>query len=212
MEFEELQIGYQYGMHRIYEMVVNCCGLATKVLTKRGRIDARDVRIGDEIMGPSGWRDVVYTEVQKPSRVRRLKFDEFATETICTENHKWRCLRDGEMQWVETKDLIPGDLIFAGGRYDNFLKSPAKIEWNKEKVWEETRPNIRNRLLEINAPSEMTVELAELMGILAGDGSTGVRLASNTISVYIHESLIDYKKHVGDLFYKVLIHNLFLFY
>jgi stage V sporulation protein R len=203
MEYEQLQRGYELGMHKIYEMVVNCCDLSTKVTTKRGRMDAGNVLVGDEIMGPNGWRNVVAVEKQKPSKVHKLKFKELCSDVVCTPNHKWKCLREGEMKWVKTEDIKVNDVIFAGSKYENNLNSPAVIEWDKNRVLSETRSNVRNRLIEIYPPSKMTLELAELMGVIAGDGSTGVRLSNNSVTVYVHESLDNYKQHISSLFEKV---------
>ena len=203
MEYEELQRGYEFGGHKIYEMVVNCCELATSILTQDGRKRADEVLVGDKVMGPSGWRDVVAVKRQKPSQVMEITCEELGNKIVCTPNHKWKCVRNGKSVWVETKDIKSGDVIQAGSEYGYFLNKPAKIEWSPDKIISETRKNVRNRLLEINPPKNMTLELAELMGMLAGDGSVGVRLASQILSVCVHKPLVEYQKRIADLFYKV---------
>lgn len=203
MEYEELQRGYEYGMHKIFEMVINCCELATKVLTKTGSKTAGEVQVGDWVMGRNGWRKVVAIKKQVKSHVMRITCDELGTKTICTPNHKWLCIRNGEEVWVETKDIIPGDSIQAGSEYKHFLKKPAQIKWSPDRVLEETRTNVRNRLLPINPPEYMTLELAELMGALSGDGSVGVRLASQLLAIAVHKPQIDYQNHLKSLFSKV---------
>lgn len=203
MEYEELQRGYEYGMHRIYELVVNCCGLATKVLTKRGRLNACDVIAGDSILGPSGWRDVVLVKKQPKATVHELIFNELGLKTVCTPNHKWKVVRSCKAEWVKTSDLKSGDLVLAGSDYSSNINRSVILDWSKDKVLSETRSNVRNRLLPIDPPKHMTLELAELMGILTGDGSVGTRLDLNTISVCVHKPLVDYKNHILNLFEKV---------
>jgi len=54
MEYEELQRGYQYGMHRIYEMVINCLAPDTQILTNKGSKNAGEIKSGDIVMGARG--------------------------------------------------------------------------------------------------------------------------------------------------------------
>lgn len=203
MQYEELQRGYEYNQHRIYELVVNCCGFATKVLTDCGSKKVSDVVIGDKVMGTTGWRNVIAVKKQPPSSVYKLKFNDLAGETICTPNHKWLCVRDGQAVWVKAEHMVDGEVVLAGTEYNNYLMKSASLNWSFDKVLESTRPNIRNRLLPICPPKNMTIELAELMGIFTGDGTCGVRLASNIIAVPVHKPLIKYKNHVFNLITKV---------
>ena len=69
MEYEELQRGYMHGMHKIYEMVINCCSLDTRILTKRGTILAKDVIAGDIVYGRKGARKVALVKKQKSSQI-----------------------------------------------------------------------------------------------------------------------------------------------
>lgn len=202
MEYEELQRGYEYGMHKIYEMVINCCELATSILTQDGKKRADEVLVGDRVMGPNGWRDVVAVKRQKASSVMEIACDELGNKIICTPNHKWKCVRNGSSVWVETKDIKAGDVIQAGSQYGYFLGKPAKLEWTHERIVSETRENVKSRLIPITPPSKMTVELAELMGVIAGDGSVGVRLASQILNVSVHKPLGDYKDYIANLFFK----------
>ena len=204
MEYEELQQGYMHGMHRIYEMVVNCCFSATQVVTKEcGSKQIKDVVAGEHVLSGQGWRKVLLVKKQNKSRTMRLNIDEFFPATICTNNHKWKCLRGGFPKWVKTKDIVPGDVIMAGGRYEDFLGNPSSISWSPEKVIGETANNIKHRLKMISPPSKMTLELAELLGIASGDGSVGTQRMSNMICVCVHKPLEDYKSRVMNLFEKV---------
>lgn len=203
MEYEELQRGYEFGMHKIYEMVINCCEFATSILTDSGKKRADEVLVGDRVMGPSGWRDVVAVKRQKRSFVMEVACEELGNKIVCTPNHKWKCVRNGNSVWVETKDIQVGDVIQAGSKYDYFLDKPAEIKWSSDKIISETRENVKGRLIPITPPFKMTVELAELMGVITGDGSVGVRLASQILNVSIHRPLVEYKDHIANLFFKV---------
>ena len=63
----------------------------------------------------------VAVKKQSASKVIEITCDELSLKTICTPNHKWKCVRDGEAVWVETSDLKVGDVIQAGGKYENYL-------------------------------------------------------------------------------------------
>ena len=205
MEYEEMQRGYMHGMHKIYEMVVNCCFSATQVVTKQfGSKPIKDVVVGEDVLSANGWRKVVLLKKQKESKTLRINLNEIYNKTICTPNHKWKCLRNGFPEWVEAKDIVAGDMIMAGGNYQDFLGKPAILNWNSNKVTKETAKNIQHRLKPIFPKSEMTVHLAELLGVITGDGTLGTKRSSNNILVAIHKPLEDYKKHVANLFEKSL--------
>jgi stage V sporulation protein R len=121
----------------------------------------------------------------------------------CTAHHKWMVLNGVGGEWKETTSISSGDKILAGGEYEQFLNVPAKIVWSKYKVFEETLSNVRNRLKEIDPPKEMTLELAELLGICAGDGSQGVSGAENAIAVASNTKHNDYVNHISNLMLKV---------
>lgn len=204
MEYEELQRGYEIGAHKIYEMVINCCFSATQVLTmESGSKAIKDVKVGEHVLSRGGWRKIIFVKEQDKSKTLELVLNEFYPKTICTPNHKWKCLRFGSPVWVETKDIVAGDVVMAGGNYSDFLNKAARINWTSDKVINETAKNVRNRLQKINPPDKMTIELAEILGVITGDGSTGVQRASNIISVCIHKPLEDYKRHIANLIYKV---------
>lgn len=49
MEYEELQRGYEFGNHKIYEMVINCLHPDTPVITSNGTKQASHVKVGDTV-------------------------------------------------------------------------------------------------------------------------------------------------------------------
>lgn len=205
MEYEELQRGYEYGMHRIYEMVVNCCESGTHTITDQGTKTIGELRVGDKVFSRNGIRTVVAVKKQQKSKVMKIHLNEHASPVTCTPNHKWLVLRSIEPEWVETKNLLSGDIVLAGSKYENFLNYAPKIEWNYSTVVESTLSNVRWKLKEIFPPTQMNLELAELLGIVTGDGSCGVPSAENVISVCIDKKLKKYQERVLDLFSEVFV-------
>lgn len=203
MEYEELQRGYEFGGHKIYEMVVNCLNFSVNVSSARGYIKVSDVKIGDILFSKNGGRRVVAVKKQAKSKVVKIDALGYLQDTICTPNHKWQVLRGYKPEWVEAKDLVQGDILIAGGKYDNFLGSSPQIIWSKQKVYESTLPNVRWKLSDINPPKHMTIELAELLGICAGDGSSGVSGSENMIAIAVGKQNKQYQLHIQNIFHKV---------
>lgn len=203
MEYEELQRGYMHGMHKIYEMVVNCCGFKTRILTNRGTVFAEDVKSGDLVYGRKGPRKVALVKKQKSSPTLKIKLKDQFREIICTHNHKWLVIRKEGYVWTKSKDLSKGDFIV--GFDGNYLptKRPFEISFDKNKCIKETRPNIRHCIKDISTPKVMTEELAELIGILIGDGSITYKGSSkNSINVCVGLKQKKYAEHVANLFFK----------
>jgi stage V sporulation protein R len=203
MEYEELQRGYMHGMHRIYEMVVNCCGLKTRVLTDRGTIFAEDVREGDFVYGRKGPRKVALVNRQKQSPTLKIRLKDQFREVTCTHNHKWLVVCDEGYIWREAKDLSKGDFIVGFDGKSCPAKKPCELNFNDKKCIKDTRPNIRARVKNIKTPSHMTEELAELIGILIGDGCITAKGSSrNAITVCVGLERESYAKYVARLFFK----------
>ena len=203
MEYEELQQGYMHGMHRIYEMVVNCCGLKTRILTDRGTIFAEDVKKGDSVYGRKGPRKVALVKRQNASPTLKIRLKDQFREVVCTHNHKWLVLRNEGYVWKEAKNLTRGDFIVGFDGSSCPVGKPCKLNFSKEKCIQETRPNIRARVKKIQTPDFMTEDLAELIGILIGDGSFTAKGSSrNSISVSIGLEYKYYANHVSKLFFK----------
>lgn len=146
MEYEELQRGYEYGMHRIFEMVVNCLDPKTKIPTNRGSINASLVQEGDIVFSSTGPRKVAKVVKQQKSKTLKIKLKDQIRELSCTEDHKWLTFTEDGNKWKETKNLNSGDLLIGGNVYEYFLKNPFKFNINK------------------NLPNEVSLELAEFLG------------------------------------------------
>ena len=144
MEYEELQRGYEYGMHRIFEMVVNCVHPDTKIPTNKGSIEAKHVKEGDKVFSNNGEKLVAKVVKQKKSKTLKIKLRDQIRDLVCTENHKWLTLTENGNEWKETRDLKPNDLLIGGNIYSYFLKTPYQLNTNLIK--------------------EMSLELAEFLG------------------------------------------------
>lgn len=205
MEYEELYRGYEHGKHRIYEMIINCVELTTQILTNRGTINASDVVEGDTVFA-DGPREVVKVVKQAKSATKRIKIKGYVKDLICTPNHKWKVITPEGLIWKESKDIVSGDLLVGADSFGAFLGKPCKINWSKDKVHEKTRPNIRHCLQDISPPKEMTLELAELLGILVGNGNIDTDNI-NQLNVSINHKVPDYAEHVKKLFESVFNKN-----
>jgi len=201
MEYEELQRGYEFGLFKIYEMVINCCELDAPVLTKRGTVLAGDVVAGDQVIVGNETRNVVGIKRQDASKTKKICL-KYGQTLVCTPNHKWRVLSNNGLIWKKASDVVPGDIFVGTDSYESNWDAP-RIDWSSEQVFESTSPNIRHCIKEIYPPNHITIELAELLGILVGDGSIGVKSAENMLTVAVGKKHRTYAEHVVDLFKKV---------
>lgn len=209
MEYEELQRGYEFGTFKIYEMVVNCCDPETPVLTSRGTISAREVVLGDKVIVGNETRDVVAVKTQQASRTLKIKLHK-GQSLVCTPNHKWRVLGENGLVWKEANQLNKDDLLV--GTENVFKNCPAELPWAKNDVVQGTLPSIRRCLKDIYPPKKMTIKLAELLGILTGDGSVGVKRAENIVSVAVGKKEKYYTEHVRKLMMDVFgVSNVFIY-
>lgn len=203
MEYEEMSRGYENGQFRIYEMVVNCLELNAPVLTKNGTKAAHSVKKGDVVLHPNGEREVVAVERQPKKQSLVIKLNGLGKPIVCSEKHKWFVSTENGLDWKESKDLKKDDVIVGGDTFLLFQNNPCKIEWTNEKVLKETRPNIRHCVKPISPPKYMNGDLAELLGAVVGDGSSGVKSRENHISVAIDKKNTNYIKHIDLLFNSV---------
>lgn len=199
MEYEELSKGYEHGMHKIYEMVINCLEPTAPVLTSRGTINADRVKVGDEVFGNNGRRKVVAVKRQAQGETVKISLYKHGRPLTCSPGHKWRVLTTNGPAWIEAKDLKNGDLLLGADAFEAWKNSPAVLGWNADKVLEETRPNVRHRVKEINAPAAMTLPLAAILGAALGDGSIGVVSKENQVNITVDKNHADYAKRICSL-------------
>lgn len=148
-EWEQLNRGYEHNQYRISEMVINCLHLDAPVLTDKGTIPAKEVHAGMYVYANNSWRKVMLTKLQPVGPVLSIKLDKVIFDVQCSLDHKWYILRDNKFLWMEAKNIKEGDFLVG----------------NKEK------PSGHYYSVPLNSPidgmpREMTLELAELLGLL----------------------------------------------
>jgi len=157
-----------------------CLSVDSLITTNEGILELQE--IGD-VVGDA-WQDhKIYVE-QENSAELSTKFHvngESPTKLIhmssgvvleSTLNHKFRVMEKGEYVWKEARDIINGDCLpykiggYAGGSYQELTKvSPPYC-------------NVK----EILQPEKLEEDLAYVLGLYAGDGSThkkGIRIAGH---------------------------------
>jgi stage V sporulation protein R len=199
-EYEEMQRGYLYGNHRIYEMVVNCLNPETRITTNRGTILASDVNSGDIVFGQKGPREVAKVVRQNKIKTLRIKLKNQFRTINCTENHKWLAMKSDGPTWIKAVDIKPNDILIGCDLRETNINNSFKINYDKKTVIYSTRKNIQHCIKDICIPKEMTLELAELLGILIGDGCIGGKGSENLLVVAVGLEHEYYAKHVSNLF------------
>jgi stage V sporulation protein R len=193
MTYQDIQQSYEYGFRQISEIVINCLAPDTAVLTNRGSFAAKNIKPDDVLVVGNSSRKVVAVKFQKGNR-KEIRLKRFAKSLICTPNHKWRVLSEDGLKWKETQELNENDILVGSNNFEGFLNFAPKINWSMDLVEKSSR------LISIKPPQEMTLELAELLGILIGDGSIGVKGQKNNIYVSIGLDQSSYVGHVKKLF------------
>ena len=89
-----------------------CVDGETEIITKRGLVKMKDVRVGDIVLSHDDtWNEVEHTwdpetlEIGHPERYK-VTFED-GTKVICSENHKFLV----EDQWVEISNLNVGQIV-----------------------------------------------------------------------------------------------------
>lgn len=194
-EYEELQRGYEFGSHKIFEMVINCCGLATRILTNKGSKFAKDIRVGDIVVVGKETREVVAVKQQNASSTKKIKLKGYIKPIVCTPNHKWKVLTESGDVWKKTDEIQTGEIMLGCDSYCGFQNHPATMNTSTEEVHWQSKT--------VCLPSLMTLELAELVGAIIGDGSCGVKGNKNDIYITVGHDFPNYQKHVLELFENV---------
>jgi stage V sporulation protein R len=199
MEYEKLSTSYEYGYHRISEMVINCLGPLAPVLTRRGTIPASEVKKDDEVFS-GGWRKVVATVKQQSSKTKRIKVKGFCSELVCSYDHKWLVLSSNRFRWKTARSLKKGDIIVGNGVVPE-IEVNCPIDFNLEKSLKEFNNLGRSQLKPIDFPKSMTPDLAELLGVLVGDGH--LAFEDGQIQICVGKDNEQYVNHLSELMEKV---------
>jgi hypothetical protein len=165
----------------------NCLELGTPVLTNRGIIPIGCVVVGDTVQSKSGPAKVLRTNLRR--QVPTLKIT--TTDGDClelTENHRLEVLASKkqsavargsvkspmvrEWVWREAKDFQVGDVLHMWDRAADIVDDyPPPLSGVREDF---TAPNGKSCFMDTwTPPSHVTVELAEWLGLVWGDGHVG---------------------------------------
>jgi stage V sporulation protein R len=199
-EYEEMQRGYLYGNHRIYEMVVNCLNPNTRIATNRGTIFASNVKAGDIVFGQKGPREVAKVVIHSKAKTLKIKLKNQFRTIDCTLNHKWLVMKSDGPVWVKANEIKSDDILVGCDLRRSNLNNPCQLEYNKQNIIGNTRKNIRHCIKDISIPQKMTLALAELLGVLIGDGSIGAKGSENLLVVAVGLDHKYYADHVANLF------------
>lgn len=193
MEYEEMR-GYEHNQYRISEMVINCLDFYTRILTKNGSKFAGNISVGDIVVVGDSTRNVVGVNKQSLSQTLKISIKGYLKPLICTKNHKWRVLTDSGKIWKKAEFISKDDILLGCDSYFGFLNSPCKMD---------RCVAVHHQSKVVKLPEYMTLEMAELMGAVIGDGSCGVKGNENDIYITVGKDFIEYKEHVKFLFEKV---------
>ncbi len=140
MSYEELRKGYDYGLSKIYEMVINndpcyaylmrsnhtvdqklvmahvyghCLAPETRIETRDGIKAITDVRVGDEVLTHTGQYRRVRVCARRPfkGRIHRVHVGGFRDAVRITGEHPICVLRSGRPCWVEAAAVQKGDIV-----------------------------------------------------------------------------------------------------
>ena len=140
MAYEELRKGYDYGLSKIYEMVINndpcyaylmrsnhtvdqklvmshvyghCLAPETLIETETGSKPIVDIREGVYVLTHKGAYRRVRACAARPfkGRIRRLQLDCYNTVVRITAEHPVYVARGGKMLWVEAGAISKGELV-----------------------------------------------------------------------------------------------------
>src|SRR5262245_27714420 len=140
MQFEELRKGYEYGLSKIYEMVINndpcyaylmrsnhdvdqklvmahvyghCLAPETLIETAEGTKPIAEVRVGDEVLTHQGRYRRVQVVVRRPFRgtIYRIQVEGEWESALITGEHPIAVLRQHDYAWVKAQDVGGGHFV-----------------------------------------------------------------------------------------------------
>lgn len=179
-EWEQLNRGYEHNQYRISEMVINCLHLDAPVLTDKGTIPAKNVKPGMSVFA-NAWRTVALVKEQPIGPVLSIKCLNLSFDIQCSPDHKWLVFNHG-LEWKKAKDIRDGDLLV--GNEDG---PTSKINC----VFDSKIPNM---------PTEMSEELAELLGILASRDKVA-NLYQTKFTIATETETIDHIEFLTDIIF-----------
>ncbi|HVL11749.1 MAG TPA: SpoVR family protein [Gemmata sp.] len=140
MQYEELKKGYEYGLSKIYEMVINndpcyaylmrcnhtvdqklvmahvyghCLAPETKVITEAGVVPITDVRVGDLVLTHTGEFKPVRVVARRHFKgpIYRVRVEGAEESVRITGEHPVAVLHESGLEWVPASELGGGMFV-----------------------------------------------------------------------------------------------------
>lgn len=172
-DFEKLRTVYEHGgSHLPYEVVINCLKYNTKVFTTRGIKNISNLEVGDMIW--NGSRYVKVLNYKKNISSNNYKICLSNNKVVeCTENHKFPVMTPYGMDEKYAKDLSEEDYFFQPLNSFDYDDNFCTDEFDYIPPLNGYNMNKFAYTKYCRVPHSMDEKLAELMGIIVGDGSIG---------------------------------------
>jgi len=178
--------GYNFGLVTFDQF--QCLSADTLVNTDRGLLPITEIRMGDKVHGSKGLSRV--TNLHRYALAPVLRITTRRKETLCgTPNHRimaWinpKPWKKPEYQWTRLDQLKPGDIV-------QMVERPVKAQSRSDAPINPPELGPSRTLKKFIYPACLTPDLAEILGLLWGDGSLSV---NNGLRFSLH------KEHAKDL-------------
>jgi intein/homing endonuclease len=166
--------------------------LVSGTITKShlGLVPIETVSVGDRVWSSTGWKQVLATFDQGVRETFEVN-TRYGFRITTTGGHRLRVLDDGEVKWVEVKDLLPGQHYvlgdFATRPFSEKLPALPPLEF-------EVGGRLHGKhgdLSRLIVPKQVNSDLAYLMGAYEGDGVAGneykLGFTGNRAEVFVRE-------------------------
>lgn len=164
-QYKKGQIGLSY------EMVINCLEKDTLIHSQRGLVEVKDIKSGDKIW--DGYRYVNVINIKKSLIIKGKKITLVDGRSIAsTDEHLWPIITERGKKEVQTSQIKIGQHLLLS-RHGNFNRENISFS---EFDYIPPMTGFGEKFLYTKyckIPDKMTPELAELIGIIIGDGSLG---------------------------------------
>ena len=179
-------------------VAISCLIAGTKIYTKRGILDIKDVKVGDEVITHKGrWKkitNIIVKDFTGVSTSLKLKgySDDFDNYKF-VDNHELYVYRDNKWGWVGCEDIKVGDIVGEPIiNYDRFgLGQPTMTIC--ERITSSSQINKKS--------VAVSPDVQRLIGYFLGDGSVNVK--ESCIQFDFH---IDEKDNISDV-QEILLKN-----
>ncbi|MCK9543546.1 MAG: DNA polymerase [Novosphingobium sp.] len=149
---------------------INCLTKGTRILTTKGIIPIENIQSGDIVYNLTSTTSVINTAKSKPKQVVEVTFQN-GYVFKCSEDHSFFILDNNgiHIKEVAVKDLLLTDYVVSTTHrkdYESYIYQPILFEY----PYKTTENGARYWINDYPLPSVFSEQLAELCGILIGDG------------------------------------------